>query len=299
MSKITWTDQQTIAKQVAGLTDAASLLKFKRDMNIGASKFLAALGREYNRHSRFTDLVAGQQFYQLPEDAQKLKELIVSTGSYRPPMEQIPDEGTWNFMNMLGITGMPSHYWIRGNNEFGLYPTPAHDVTSGIEMVFSPKHVEMTQNDFSDGTVMIDQDSTTLTHSATGFTPKMEGQWFQNTDGSDENWYRIASYTNPSVVELENNYQGLSVTIATFRVGQVMDLPEEFLEAPIDYAMYRHYLLRGNIQKAAEFKALYQDALDMAKNTYSNTTESQVITGEPVYRTYNPFRGDPPASITS
>lgn len=299
MSKITWTDQQTIAKQIAGLSDALSLLKFKRDMNIGASKFLAMLGREYNRHSRFTDLVSGQQYYQMPEDAQKLKELIVSTGSYRPPMEQIPDEWAWNMMNMLSITGQPTHYWIRGNNEFGLYPTPSNSITSGIEMVFSPKHVQMTQDDFTTGTISITQNDTTLTHSGTGFTAKMVGQWFQNTDGTDENWYQIASFTSTSVLELANNYQGTSVSGSAFRIGQVMDLPEEFLESPVDYSMYRHYARRGDMNKAAEFKALWQEALQMAKETYGNTTESQVITAEPQFRQYNPWRGDPPASITA
>ncbi len=299
MSKLTWTDQQAMAQQLAGLTDSASLLKFKRDMNIGASKFLASLGREYNRHARYTDLVAGQQFYQLPEDAQKLKELTVSTGSYRPPMEQIADEFQWNMLNMLSITGMPSHYWIRGNNEFGLYPTPANNVSGGIQMVFSPKHVEMTQNDFTTGTITITQGSTTLTHSATGFTAKLVGQWFQNTDGTDENWYQVASLTSSSVLVLGNDYQGLSAAGSSFRIGQVMELPEECLEAPVDYAMYRFYLLRGSSQKAAEFKSLYQDALDMAKNTYAITTESQVIAALPQYRTYNNWRGDPPASITT
>lgn len=299
MSKITWSDQQTIAQQIAGLSDATSLRKFQRDMNIGGSKFLAALGREYNRHSRFTDLIANQQYYQLPEDAQKLKEIVVSTGSYRPPMEQIPDEFAWNMMNMLTITGQPSHFWVRGNNEFGLYPTPSNTLAAGIEMVFSPKHIEMTQNDFVTGTVAVAQNSTTLTHSATGFTAKMVGQWFQNTDGSDENWYQIASFTSTSVLELGNEYQGDTVTAATFRIGQVMDLPEEYLEGPIDYSMYRHYLRRGDTNKAADFKALFQDAVDMAKETYGNTTDSQVVNAEPDFRRYNPFRGDPPASISA
>lgn len=303
MSKLTWTDQQNIAKQTAGLSDSANLAKFKRDMNVGASKFLANLGREYNRHSRYTDLISGQQFYQMPEDAFKLKELIVSTGSYRPPMEQIPDEFAWNMMNMLSITGQPTHYWIRGNKEFGLYPTPANTITDGIELVFSPRHVEMTHEDVTSEstttTVQVSSGSVTVTNSGTIFTPDMVGQWFQNTDGSDENWYQIASYVNTSNITLENYYQGNSKGTATFRIGQVMDLPEEYLEAPVDYAMYRHYLRRGDANKAAEFKALWQDGLDGAKNTYGNPTESQVIAAEPQFRIYNPFRGDPPARISA
>lgn len=301
--KITFTDQQNIAKQISGLSDTVSLAKFKRDINIGGSRFLAALGREYNRHSRFADLEAGKQYYQMPEDAQKLKELVVAVGpgnpGYRPPMEQIPDEFAWNMMNMLQTTGQPSHFWIRGNNEFGLYPIPSATVEAGIQMVFSPKHVQLTEDDFTTGTIAIAQGTTALTHSATGFTPRMVGQWFQNTDGSDENWYQIAEYTSSSELQLGNNYQGLSVNLSSFRIGQVMDLPEECLEAPVDYAMYRFYLRRGNPQTAGDFKAIYQDALDLAKDTYGNTTDSQVVMAEPLFRSYNPFRGDPPASISA
>lgn len=297
--KLTWTDQQNIAKEISGLIDASSLVKFKRDMNTGASKFLAILGREYNRKSRFTNLVAGQQFYQLPEDAQKLKEVVVSTGSYYPPMEQIPDEFAWRMMNMLSITGLPTHFWVRGSREFGLYPTPANSVTNGIELVFSPKHVEMTQDDTTTGTVTVTNGSQTVTHSATSFTAKMVGQWFQVTDGTDENWYQISAFVSSSVLTLENYYQGTSESGATFRIGQVMDLPEEFLEGPVDYAMYRHYAKRGDSGRTVEFKALYQDALDSAKDLYGATTESQVISAEPSFRQYNPWRGDPPASISA
>lgn len=296
--KLTWTDQYTMAKQLAGVTDTASLTRLKRDMNIGATKFLAALGREYNRHSRFTNLVANQQYYQFPADGQKLKEVIVSTGTYNPPMEQIPDELAWRFMNMLSVTSQPTHFWIRGNNEFGLYPIPSASITNGIEMVFSPKHVEQTEDDVT-GTCTVSNGSTTVTNSGTTFTQKMEGQWFQITDGTDERWYRIKTYTSSSVIVLENYYQGTSGSGRSFRIGQVMDLPEECLEGPVDYALYRFYLMRGDSNRAVEFKALYQDALELAQNTYANVTESQVVVAEPQFRTYNPFRGDPPNNITA
>lgn len=297
--KITFQDQYTLGQEISGFTDAASLIKFKRDINIGGSLFLAGLGREYNRHSQFTDLVSGQQYYQMPENTQKLKEVIVSQGSYNPPMEQIPDEFAWRMMNMLSVTGMPSHYWVRGNGEFGLYPIPSASITKGIELVFSPKQVQMTQADYTTGTVTVSNGSTTVTGSGTTFTTGMIGQWLQTTDGTDENFYKVASYTSATQIDLENYYQGTSGGAKTYRLGQVMDLPEEFLESPVDYAMYRHYLRRGDVNKAADFKSLWQDGLDNARDTYGNTTESQVINAQPQFRSYNPFRGDPPASISA
>lgn len=298
MAKLTLTDQVNIATEISGLTDATSLIKFKRDINTGGSMFLAALGREYNRHSRTTNLVANQQYYQMPEDAQKLKEIIVNSGDWAPPMEQIPDEFAWRQMNMMSTTGQPTHYFIRGNSEVGLYPIPSASVTDGIELVFSPKHVQLTEADTTTGTVTVTNGSVTITHSATSFTQTMVGQWFQTTDGTDERWYKVASYTNTSTLVLENYYQGTSGSGKTYRIGQVMSLPEEFSEAPVDYAMYRHFLKRGTMQKANEFKQLFQGALDSARDLYGNTTESQVINAEPVYRQWNSWRGDPPSSIS-
>ena len=297
--KITYTDQYTIAQEVIGLTDAATLLKIKRDINIGTTKFLGNLGGRYNRKSRFTDLVAGQQYYQLPEDGQKLKEVIVSSGGWYPPMEQIPDEFAWRQMNMFATTGLPSHYFIKGNDELGLYPIPSATISAGIELVFSPKHVELTQADTTGSTLAVTNGSQTVTSSSAVFTALMVGQWLQVTDGTDENWYRISGYTSTTSITIENFYQGTSGTGKSFRIGQVADMPEEYLEAPADYACYRHFLKRGDKDKAATFSTLWTTALAMAKEEYGNTTDSQVINAEPQYRQYNPWRGDPPAGITA
>lgn len=290
---------QSIAQEIIGLTDATTLLTIKRDINIGASLFLAALGREYNRKARFTNLVASQQYYQLPEDGHKLKEVIASSGGWNVPLEQIPDEHAWRMMNMMNTTGQPSHYFIKGYDELGLYPIPSATITDGLELVFSPKHVELTQDDYTTGTLEVSNGSQTITGTGTTFTAKMVGQWLQVTDGTDGNWYKVSAFTSATVLEIENYYQGTSGSSKAYRIGQIPDMPEEFAEAPVDYACYRHFLKRGTTDKAGTFKTLFESALSMAKDQYGNTTDNQVIMAEPEYRQYNPFRGDPPASITA
>ena len=296
--KLTFTDMQNLAKEVVGLTDAATVLKLKRDINVGAGKFLAALGREYNRKSRFTDSIANQQYYQLPEDAQKLKEIVYNNGDWKVPLEQIPDEFTWRQLNMMNTVGLPTHYFIKGFDEVGLFPIPSSAVTDAIELVFSPKHVELTQDDYTTGTLTVTEGSQTITGSGTTFTSKMVGQFLQVTDGTDGNWYRVSDFVSATVLTLENYYQGTSGATKTYRIGQVVDLPEEFAEAPSDYACYRHYLRRGDETKSSTFKTLFDSALEAAQNDYGNTTDSQVVNAQPQYRTYNPFRGDPPTSIS-
>ena len=297
--KITYSDMQDIAQEVVGLTDATTLIKLKRDINIGSSLLLAALGREYNRKSRFTNLEADQQYYQLPEDAQKLKEVIVNTGGWEVPLEQIPDEHAWRMLNMMTVTGQPTHFFIKGNDELGLYPIPSADVEEGIELVFSPKHVELTQDDYTTGTLTVTNGSQTVTGASTVFTSKMEGQWLQVTDGTDGNWYRVSEFNSSTSLTLENYYQGTSGASKAFRVGQTVDFPDEFCEAPSDYACYRHYLRRGSQEKADTFKALFDDATERAQDQYGNTTDSQVIWAEPQYRVYNSWRGDPPSGISA
>lgn len=296
--KLTFFDQVAMAKEISGLQDSISVLKFKRDINSGGTLFMAELGREYNRKSRTTNSVANQQYYQLPEDGHRLKEIIYNTGSWTTPLEQIPDEFAWRMMNMAGIVGTPTHYFIRGYDEVGLYPTPASAVTNGIELVFSPRHLELTEDDTtsttSSTTMTVTNGSQTVTNSGTAMTAKMVGQWFEITDGTDSNWYRISAVPDSATLTLENYYQGVSGGSKTFRIGQVMDLPEEFLDAPVDYAMMRHWTRRGDKLKARDSKTMFEEALLMAKNNYGQMTDSQVINAEPTFRRYSNWRGDPP-----
>ena len=127
----------------------------------------------------------------------------------------------------------------------------------------------------------------------------MVGQWLEVTDGTDGNWYKVSAYSSATSLTLENYYQGTSGSGKSYRIGQVMDLPEEYLEAPVDYAMYRFFLKRGQSEKASTFKTLFESALEMAQNEYGQTTDNQVITAQRDYRVYNNWRGDPPASISA
>lgn len=306
MSKLTWTDQKQLAMENSGLSDAANVAVFARDMNTGATRFVKKLGREFARHSRFTGLVLGQQYYQLPEDAYRLKEVVVSSGTYVPPMEQIPDERAWRMMNMLPITGVPTHYWIKGSKEFGLYPTPSATIANGIELAFSPTHTNMTEDDYTTGTITTVQNSTTITIVGGQFTQKMAdlGEWITVTDGSDENWYKITGFTNSTTITIENVYQGEGGSSHPFRIGQIMDnIPDEYLEAPVDYAMWRFYLKRGiiGLQQAQTFQQSWMDFLQDAKDENGQVTDNQVVNADDYhnYRLYNPFRGDPPAGITA
>lgn len=277
---LTFQDQYTQAQQTTGLSDAASTTKFKRDINQGGTRFMAVLRRPYNRTERYSNIVAGQQKYQTPEDALRVTEVTANDGNQDIPLRQIPDERSWLMLNQSGVSGTPTHFFIIGNDEVGLYPTPSASVTNGLKLIFEPRHRLLTQADYTTGTIGVTNGDATVTHSAAGFTAAMVGRVLLVEDGTDGLAYKIAAYTDTSTLELENVYQGptnAAVTNGSWRIGEVMNIPEEFLEGPVDYAMYRHYLSRGDGSKAAGFKTLFDDSIATARDMYGAQTSSQVI----------------------
>jgi hypothetical protein len=290
---ITYTDQINLAKEISNLSDNTSVINFKRDINAGTARFMSMMGRPYNRMSRFTNMVAGQQYYQMPEDALRISKIKVNAGSVWYPCEEIGDEQAWWMFNQSNQQGaIPTHYFVKGFDEFGLFPTPSASVTNGIELIFEPKHVLLTADDYTTGSLTLTNGSQTVTGTSTVFAASMVGYYLQITDGTDGNYYRISAYSNATSITIENYYQGASGTVANggWRIGQVSKIPEEFQEAPVDYAMYRHFLGKGELAAANEFKAIWQESLKVAKDTYGNSTGNQIINASRSLGMFNPLR---------
>lgn len=256
---------------------ATSLVLIKRAINQGAKKFGAVLNREWRQSEKIFSLVADQQYYQLPEDAIRLRWITVTIGSVAYPLTEIADEDTWRDINMTTTTSsIPTHYYVRGNDEFGIYPTPSATVASAGRISYERRMRDMAQADYSTGTITVTNADATITHSGTGFSSSMIGRWFSVTDGSaDGMWYRISAYTDTSNMELENTYAGTTGSGRTFIIGEIPDIPEEFHESLIDYACYRYYRRRRDNSLAREMRAVFEDAIDECRSNYSTKTGSQ------------------------
>ena len=293
---LTFTQQTELAQEISGFDDTASTDRFKRDINQGGYLFLATLGRAFNRHTLLANIVADQQDYQLSESVLRPSEFVYDDGSQSIPLIPVHDETSWNHMNQNTISGTPSHCFVKGFDQVSLYPIPSASVTDGLKIVFEPKHIKINVDDYTTGSVTVTEESRTITHSGTGFSSDMIGRVFTVEDGTDGRLYRISAFVSSSQLTLENYYEGTTGGAKTFRIGQVMDIPEEYHEAPVDYAMQRYWLRRGDIQKAREFKALFDSARDMAKREYGKSMTSRVINVRGSTRRYNPMT-DTPNSI--
>lgn len=273
-------------QQITGDTSAAGLIIAKRDINEGGAMFMNRLGRKFNKGYETTDIEDGKQFYQFSSEVLRISSVRALHGTFWYTPKLVASEEEWNRLNTITLSSnYPIYYYIRGFNEVGLYPIPSSDTINGLEISFEPQHIDLTQADYTTGTVTVSNGSIVVTHSSTGFTPQMVGRWIQVTDGTDGKWYRIASYTSPSQLNLENYYEGLSGSSRTFRIGEVMRIPQAYQDAPVYYAADRFYLTQNDQQTALQFSSRFDMKVKSAKETYGRSTSHLGIKNRQITRT--------------
>jgi len=139
---------------------------------------------------------------------------------------------------------LPTYAFVRGFNEIGLWPTPSQTTTNGLIISYEPRLVDMVVDDITAGTASVTNGSPLVTLSTSIVPTGVSGMWFNVNDGTDGNWYQVASYGSSTTFNLANNYQGLTGATATYSLGQVSDLPEDYHMALPYFAAYNFFLKR-------------------------------------------------------
>lgn len=291
--ELTFGELTANAQLIVNDDTAASLAVIKRDINRGAFILSSEIKRYYTRLEKTANLVASQQDYQIPEDAIRGTVVYVQSGGIWYPVREVNDEFTWARINATSTAtaSIPQMFFIKGRDVLSLWPAPSGNLTDGLKLSYEPKQSEMRQPDVTSGTVTVTNGSVTVTASSAVFTQSMIGRIFKVTDGTDGIGYRISGFTSTTAISLENYYQGIGGAGATYLIGQSPQLPGEWHDSLVDYAAYRYYIRRGDMNSAKEFKALFDDAKERIKNQYSSKTTSAVITsGRNVdYRAMSPL----------
>lgn len=300
--ELTFGELKSNAALIVNDDTSATAAILKRDINRGAFILSSEIKRYYTRIEKTADLVASQQDYQIPEDAIRGTVVYVLSGGIWYPVREVNDEWNWGKINATNTTtaSIPQLFFIKGRDVISLWPAPSGNVTNGLKLSYEPKQYEMTLDDVSSGTVTVTNGSATVTASAAIFTQSMIGRIFKITDGSDGFAYRIAGFTSTTNITLENYYQGISGAGKSYLIGQSPQLPGEWHDSLVDYAAYRYYMRRGDMNSAREFKALFDDAKDRIKNEYSSKTTSSVITSSRNvdYRSMSPLlRPEPDVAV--
>ncbi len=244
-----------------------------------------------NERSYTTTTVTGTQFYNLPPQVKKLINVTISIGSVLWQPKECPTRQMWDSLNVITFTqDFPSHFFVY-NGKVGIWPIPA---SNGNTMTFNYKTriTDLSQADYTTGTVAITTNTTAVTGSGTTWTKAMaEGGWIRvshsATDAAngDNQWYEIDSITDATHLVLKNNYTGATLTGGSYTIGQVSILPEDYQDLPLYRMGVIYYTTRfPDATRAGLYQKLWDEGLAKLNEEFGSKTSSVVLpdTNEPI-----------------
>lgn len=236
-------------------TNLSSTQAFLKQQINNTVTFLFSLLRKYKLiPPAYTDAtVDGTVTYKFRPGLSKLESMTITISSLVRPLIKVESQDEWDKLVSVPQTGLPTHVFPQ-RDTFSLFPTPGDIYTLTIKGVFMP--VNMTVDDYTTGTITITTGDETITGAGGAtFTAAMVGRWLAVTDSSgipSSNFYRIASYTDATHVELDRKVIETTASGQTYVIGESPEIPEELHEfiqyrvASIYYALRRKDMKQAN-----------------------------------------------------
>lgn len=213
----------------AGSSDTNVLADFDSNLANRYQMILAKL-KNYTTQNAFSfNTVDGTQYYKYPARISKIVNAVVTIGSVRYTLQPIYSQEKWDQLNALQIqpTAIPQFIFAR-RTDFGVWPIPRGVYSSVLNYFerFAPPSVD----DYTDGTITVTNADNTVTGLATTFTADMAGRYLQVTTPTAVGhgvWYRVASYTSGTEIELDIPFEGATAGTLSYKICDVPQLPEE------------------------------------------------------------------------
>ena len=257
-----------------GSTNTALIAFFKRHLGVRYQNLLSKLtSHKTELPPQTAATVVSQQYYHNPPGIVDIESVNVDIGDQNIPLEVVNSQLVWDHLNSVTITGFPTKIFPR-RDDFGLYPIP--DAVYTINFGSHYRDRNLITADYTTGTVTVTNNDATITHSATGFTALMVGRWFRaNQDGY---WYRIATFTDTSNVELESVFEGSSGSSLAFVIGESPELPEE-MGILLSYGATADYFRgpRKDPKTANEWEAMYIRGIEDGIKRYASRSNKRLI----------------------
>jgi len=240
--------------------------------------------------------IGGVQFYPFPPNYSKLKDITITVGVLKWTLTEIRTREEWDNLNVFPYyASIPSKFFIYPGGDkggmIGIWPIPS---TTGNVITYNYKFrvPDLSIADYNTdsnygtvtgaGTITATNGSMAITGSSTVFTPttnaQLESRWIKIPQPSGDNlWYQIANVSSTTAITLYQPYQGVTVSGATYTVGQMPLIAEDFQDILL-WRILQHYFLSpiGNDpEKAKEYGSLYQEKREALKE-YSGTNTVNV-----------------------
>lgn len=282
---LTFTDLSNKFVRLSRDITPETLTQGQQDINQGYQLFNAKLSRYFSRKQQFTDIVSGQGIYQTPIDCVRIIGMAVAiSNTYQTPVKEVRSEFEWRQITAYPYSSnWPAYYFMIGNDELALWPTPSQDVTNGLRFYYQQQDSFLSVSDIVSGSLSPIQTCTmvngniTVTSTGSTFTNQLIGLSFQLTGVTDLTWYEIVDVPTSSTLTLKSAFVGVSASGLSFRIGQLPIIPGEYHSNLIDYALWLFFSGKGNESRATMHKQLYDNAVMDAVEEYSASSEGNVI----------------------
>jgi hypothetical protein len=212
------------------------------------NNFEKQISKKYNflESSVYSSTVASQQFYELPNNFGKIKNVTVTIGTTKYSPKRITSREQWDNLNSATSTtsDIPEYYYIF-NKQIGFYPTPSSATTDAIYLQYHIRLKDSSVADYTTGSIVsVANGGTAVVGTGTSWTAKMAGMWLQIADSGTANtgdgeWYEIESVESSTALTLRLAYQGIAIVAGTasYTIGQASYLPEDFQMLPVFQAL--------------------------------------------------------------
>lgn len=222
------------------------------------------------RKSR-TDLTeASVQNYPLPADFKMMETVTVTSGGFQYIPKEVKSRRFWDELNVQNtVTSTFASWYMIFNNDLYLFPIPS-DAGSTITFNYFVRTPNLTQDDYTTGTIVsIANGATTVTGAGTSWNASMVGRYIRLTETSTANagdglWYKIASVTSATVLELDNVYLGTTISAGScaYTIGQISLLPDGFHELPVYRSVAQYWTFQVPDKGRAEMYTIMADRLE-------------------------------------
>lgn len=268
---LTYTTGRNLAGKLTGDSSSANLTILDTLINESIREIITMKPWNYRETSTTISTVASQQFYNLPSDCIRVNNVTITIGTTKYTPREVKTREDWDRINQTTnyLSNIPVNYFVFGG-QVGFWPTPVSATANAITLSYLRGHKDLNVADYTTGTITTATNgSTGITGSGTSWTSQMAGRFIRITladtaNTGDGTWYKIASVTSTTVLVLSAVYTGNSISAgsASYVIGQVSIIPEEFQMVPIHRACEIYFsAIQPEQLRAGIFKNLYAEGI--------------------------------------
>jgi hypothetical protein len=271
------TDFQTLTNDSS--TSSGTLAKTL--INFGVRSVLGAQNWTFNKTYRQYSSATSIQSYEKPYDAFRMESVHYWDSNVWYALKEVRDDRQWRILNNTVVTGLPYSWFISTHTgHVELYPIPS-DSKGTIRMNYLKKVRDIGVTDYSTGSVTATSGGTAFTGAGTAWGTLFAGRSISvsGTDTPiDGYWFEIDRVNGVGTIEVRESIPN-AVNNATYKISELIPLPDGFEDIPLWYALDRYYQIKEKPVLAREYERKYKEQLGELQNrdmrSASNIIEKQ------------------------